>query len=82
MYYFDLSGNSLSIPNGLQKYYERKNYYFMIKTIVTTTGQNTSITYNVILNLPSGENPIPSVQYVEKLKNFNLFMGYLKIKIF
>ena len=64
MFYFDLSGNTLSIPGGLQNYYEGINYYFMIKANVPSTGQNANITYIVSLNLPSGENPIPSVQYV------------------
>lgn len=65
MFYFDLSGNSLSIPGGLQNYHEGLNYYFAIQTIVPSTGQIANLTYMVSVSLPSGENPISSVQSVE-----------------
>ena len=59
MYYFDPSGNSLSIPSGLKNYYHGLNYYFMIKT-----GQIANTTYLVSLSLPTGQNPISNVELV------------------
>ena len=64
MFTFDSIGNSLSIPNGLQNYHEGMNYYFMITTTVPSTGQIANVTYTISLTLPSGLNPLPSIQLV------------------
>jgi hypothetical protein len=64
MFYFDPSGNSLSFPSGLKNYNQSHNYYFMIKTNVSSTHQIASVTYLVSLSLPTGENPISNIQLV------------------
>jgi hypothetical protein len=74
MFYFDPSGASLSITGGLQNYYQGQNYYFMIKSEVPSTSQQVNITYTVMLDLPSGQNPIATIQYdIENL------LFYMKI---
>jgi hypothetical protein len=35
----------------------------MIKSNVPSTGQQLNITYTVMLELPSGQNPIATIQY-------------------
>jgi hypothetical protein len=59
MYYFDPTGNSLSLPGGLKNYYKNQNYYFMIKA-----DQIANITYSVSISLPTGQKPVSNVQLV------------------
>lgn len=62
LYYFDISGKSLSIPNGLQNYYEDKDYLFLITTYVPLSGLFVNTTYRVTISLPSGQVPIVTAQ--------------------
>ena len=54
MYYFDASGKSLSIPNGLQTYSDAKTFVFMITTYVGLYDQSVNVTYVFSIQLPSG----------------------------
>ena len=73
MFYFDPSGNSLSLPGGLKNYYKGHNYYLMIKTNVPSTHQIASATYSVSLSLPTGANPISNIQLVNFI-NFTIII--------
>ena len=53
-YYFDASGKSLSIPNGLQTYSNTKKFVFMITTYVGLYEQSANVTYTFSIILPSG----------------------------
>ena len=53
-YYFDASGKSLSIPNGLQVYSNTKKFIFMITTYVELYDQSVNVTYAFSIILPSG----------------------------
>ena len=63
MYYFDPSGKSFSIPNGLQNYIEGKMYQFMILTYFPVTNSYYNVTYSISIRLPSGQTPLVSIKY-------------------
>ena len=58
LYYFDPSGKSFSIPNGIQDYTEQKYYIFMIRTYAPMIEKISSVFYSVEVVLPSGQEPI------------------------
>ena len=62
LYYFDISGKSLSFANGLQNYYEGKDYQFLIKTYVPLSKLNVNIIYTASIVLPTGLIPILTTQ--------------------
>lgn len=62
IYYFDLSGKSFSLPNGIQKYIDGKQYRILIKTYIPITDQNISVTYIIQVNLPVGISLVASLQ--------------------
>ena len=58
IYYFDVSGNSFSIPNGLQEYYAGKNYQIMIMTYLPSIKKYRNTTYTSSMVIPSGTMPV------------------------
>ena len=77
IYYFDPTGNSLSLPGGLKNYYKDKNYYFMIKA-----DQIANITYSVSISLPTGKNPVSNVQLVNSIYYMTVVKIFIVIRFF
>ena len=58
IFYFDVSGNSFSIPNGLQEYYAGKNYQIMIRTYLPSIKKYRNTTYTFSMVIPTGTMPV------------------------
>ena len=61
LYYFDVSGNAFSLPNGFQYVYEGKYYKVKIETYVPLAKKYRSMTYDLNVILPAGNTPLVTV---------------------